>query len=96
MMTSRTQSVAFAERLKRARYRAGHRGTLEMDQILAAFADAHLPTCDEGELARFESVMEEADTDLLAWITGQADIPHEADSELIGRIRDFQVHKAKS
>lgn len=95
-MTSQEQTSAFAERLKRARYRAGHRGTLEMDQILAAFADAHLPTWDEEELSRFERVMEESDTDLLAWITGQAEVPAHVDVEMVGRIRTFQLQKARS
>lgn len=56
---------------KRLKYRANHRGIREMDIILGSFADQRLDRFDAGALAVFERVLEQADTDFLAWVTGQ-------------------------
>lgn len=58
-------------RLKRLRLRAWRRGTREMDLILGAFADAHLPGMSAEALDGFEAVLAENDHDLYAWIAGR-------------------------
>jgi len=71
---------------KRLRYRAWHRGTREMDLILGPFADAELDDLGEAALLALERLLEEADTDLLAWVTGQTDIPEHVDAELMRKV----------
>lgn len=62
-------------RLKRLRMRSWHRGIKEMDLILGRWADAHLAEADEATLDAYEAVLAEADQDLYAWVSGQADPP---------------------
>lgn len=91
-MTS--QNTADLETIrKRLRYRAWHRGMLEMDLVLGHFADVHLAGFGEDELARFELVLEELDGDLMSWITGQYAIRDDADHEMITRIMAFQAER---
>lgn len=93
-MTSDFTTGDIEQHKKRARYRAWHRGILEMDQILGAFADARLPGFEMDELTRFERLMEQSDTDLLAWITGVVPIPSGVDAEMVERIKAHQISKA--
>jgi antitoxin CptB len=55
-------------RRRRARYRASHRGTKEMDWLLGRFAEARLAGMDEAALAEFEHLLAQPDPDLKAWI----------------------------
>ncbi len=73
-------------RLKRMDLRARRRGTKEMDLVLGNFARDRLAGMDEAALDRFDRFLEEGDTDLWSWITGQVAPPaHWAG--LIGEIR---------
>ena len=47
--------------------------------------------CVEGaeELGGFEQLLEMADPQLFAWVTGQADVPRNLDTALFRRLRDF-------
>lgn len=62
-------------RLKRMAMRSWRRGTKEMDLILGPYADAHLDKMSEAELIRYDSLLEENDTDLLPMILGQQSAP---------------------
>jgi antitoxin CptB len=62
-------------RLRRLRMRSWRRGMREMDLILGAFADARLPGLTEGDLAAYESLLDENDQQLYLWITGAAPAP---------------------
>jgi len=44
-------------RRRRAAFRAGHRGTKEMDWLLGRFADAHIATMTEESLTQFERML---------------------------------------
>ena len=67
---------AAARRLRRIAYRAGHRGTREMDFLLGRFADARLAEMKDGYLALFESLLEEPDPLIGGWILdADADMP---------------------
>lgn len=81
-------------RRRRLRYRAWHRGTKEMDLVLGGFADARLAACDSAFLDRLERLMNEEDTDLLAWITGQSPVPAHIDSDLLDILRAHQQQQA--
>jgi antitoxin CptB len=82
-----------AMRLRRLRYRAWHRGTKEMDLLLGPYADARLAAMDGAELDRFETLLEELDTDLLAWLMGQEPAPTDADHDLLADLLKFRTAK---
>jgi antitoxin CptB len=67
-------------------YRASHRGTREMDILLGEYAQAMVHTMSEREMARFEALLSQPDSLLLAWITGADAVPDDADSELLEAI----------
>jgi antitoxin CptB len=71
---------------RRARYRAWHRGTKEMDLLLGGFADEMTPRFDAVQLALFEQILEEADRDLYDWVTGKTPPPAHVDAGLIAAI----------
>jgi antitoxin CptB len=81
-------------RRRRLRYRAWHRGTKEMDLVLGPYADAHAATLDTAELERLETLMDEADTDLLKWVMGQEPVPAGIDGELLQRLVEFRLTMA--
>lgn len=62
-------------RLKRMRMRSWRRGTKEMDLILGPFADAELAGLGPEDLAHYDAVLNESDTDLLPWVLGQRPAP---------------------
>lgn len=82
-------STAREGRVKRLRFRAWRRGFREADLVMGRFADEHGAGLDEADLARFEALLEESDTDVWAWIVGSepARAPH--DHELLARLRAF-------
>lgn len=82
-------------RLKRLRMRAWHRGTKEMDTITGTFADRAMAGLSAGDLDRFEALMEEADPDILAWITGARPAPPEHDA-MVGRLRQTMIKANQS
>jgi len=76
---------------KRARYRSWHRGTKELDYILGRFGDVYIEGFNEEQLADFERLMENEETNLQAWLMGQQAIPEGQDEKLLHRIRDFHI-----
>ncbi|MGH7061979.1 MAG: succinate dehydrogenase assembly factor 2 [Stellaceae bacterium] len=64
-----------AIRRKRLSYRSWHRGTRESDLLLGRFADTHLARFDEGQLDRYEALLECSDADLFDWVTGRVPPP---------------------
>jgi antitoxin CptB len=76
-------------RRRKLLFRSWHRGMREMDLIMGRFADATVEQLVADELADFERLMELPDHELLAWITGEADVPPNYDTALFRRLRDF-------
>ena len=60
--------TASESRIKRAAYRANHRGTKELDFLLGRFADAELLSLSEAELGAFEELLALPDPQIDAWI----------------------------
>jgi antitoxin CptB len=75
-------------RRRRLLYRAMHRGTYENDILLGGFVERHIAALPESELAALEDVLELPDNDLADWLTGRSEIPPEADTPMLRRIRD--------
>lgn len=71
--------------LSRLRWRC-RRGIREMDLLLQEFLDASYPGLSPTERLAFEQMLDEADLDLLAWISGRADPPPDYGA-LIGQLR---------
>ncbi len=90
MAPSKDAGDQLSMRLRRLRYRAWHRGTKEMDLMLGPYADASLETMSPADLDRFETMLEEADTDLLKWIMGQEPTPADADRDMLDRLLSFR------
>ena len=86
--TSRSSDGLDARRRKLL-YRAWHRGMRETDLIMGRFADASIEQLAAAELVEFEQLMEVPDRELLAWITGEADVPPNYDTALFRRLREF-------
>ncbi|ETX14873.1 hypothetical protein OCH239_21220 [Roseivivax halodurans JCM 10272] len=80
-MSEETREV----RLKRLKMRSSRRGTKEMDLILMRFAETRLPDLGAEELDRYEALLEESDTELYTWISGQI-APPEAHAPMVERI----------
>lgn len=76
-------SEALDLRLRKARYRATHRGTKEADLVVGGFFEKHHGTWDEAALAWFEALLEEQDVDIMAWAFGTAAPPARLDGALM-------------
>ena len=77
-------------RRRRARYRAMHRGTKEMDWLLGRFADAELAAMEPDELAAFEDLLALPDPDIERWVTKTPEErPDGAIGGLVMRLRRF-------
>ncbi len=86
MSGSALSSTALDERRRRILFRAWRRGVREMDLVMGRFADAHLPTMNEDELAEFERLLDVPDPQALAWIIGAEHPPREFDTPLFARL----------
>jgi antitoxin CptB len=83
-------------RCRKLLFRAWHRGLREVDLILGRFADDNIETLNEAELSEFEALMQVPDGELLAWLTGEIDVPKSHDGPLFRRLRDFNVSRGKA
>ena len=90
-----TRTWKLDEARRRARYRAWHRGTKELDLIMGRFCDEHVMGFDERDLACFEQVMENAETLLQAWLMGQVEIPEGEQGRMLCMIRDFYLQRGR-
>jgi antitoxin CptB len=89
-MTGTTRSSdGLDTRRRKLLFRSWHRGMREMDLIMGRFADTAIDDLTESELSEFEELIEQPDRELLAWITGEADVPTAHDTPLFRRLRDF-------
>ena len=82
-------------RRRRAAYRANYRGTKEMDWLVGKYADAHLTSMPDAELARFERLLVMPDPDLHGWILDPATAADGDLKPLIRAIHDFHGLSAK-
>ena len=78
-------------RRRRLLYRSSYTGTKETDLLLGQFARAHLATFSNGELDRFERLIENADPDLYMWISGRRPVPREWDNDVMQLLKEFKV-----
>jgi antitoxin CptB len=76
-------------RRRRAAWRAGHRGTKELDLLVGRFAAARLPDMAAAELARFERFLAVTDSELQTWLLGPSAAADSEFADVIADIRNF-------
>lgn len=92
-MSGSTRSSADLDpRRRKILFRAWHRGMREMDLIMGRFADDAIAGFSDAELDEFERLIEVLDRDLLSWVTGEAAVPENYDTELFRRLKAFHHH----
>ena len=87
-MTERS-SEGLDDRRKKLLFRAWRRGVRETDLIVGRFADAHIEKLDEPALDDFERLIEVPNSDLYAWVSGEADIPANYDTDRAAAAQGF-------
>ena len=83
-----TMSEDIEVRRRRAAWRAGHRGTKELDILVGRFADDRLPAMADGDLDRFERFLAVSDPDIQSWLLGPS--PASAEPEFAGLVTDIR------
>lgn len=92
-MSGSTRSSADLDpRRRKILFRAWHRGMRETDLIMGRFADAQIGNLSEAELDEFERLIEVLDRDLLSWITGEAQVSENYDSDVFRQLKAFHQH----
>jgi antitoxin CptB len=92
-MTGTTRSSDGLDiRRRKLLFRCWHRGMRELDLIMGRFADNAIDALTADELVQFEGLIEVPDRELLAWVTGEIDVPAAHDTPLFQRLRDFNLH----
>jgi|TARA_R110002096_G_scaffold435770_1_gene662608 antitoxin CptB len=80
-------------RRKRLKFRSWHRGIKEADILLGSFADKFLEKMDQTELDDYENLLREADSDIVAWITGDRPHPDHYDHDVMGMLKSIDYLK---
>ncbi|MGV6827451.1 MAG: FAD assembly factor SdhE [bacterium] len=75
--------------LRRLRWQC-RRGLLELDIAFAHFLDNGYTALSDHYKQIFDSLVQEPDQEILAWLTGEADTPSAAYRELIDLIKNAQ------
>jgi antitoxin CptB len=75
---------------KRLMWRASRRGIKEMDLVVGGFATEALAGMTADELQAFEAVLDIPDQQLLAFVTGQEDVPQVIDGPVLRRVLAFR------
>ena len=86
-----TRGTDLETRRKRLLYRSVYRGNKENDILLGQFARAHIQSFDAEELDQYERILAAGDNDIFDWISGQADVPPEADTPVLRKLMAFRV-----
>jgi succinate dehydrogenase flavin-adding protein (antitoxin of CptAB toxin-antitoxin module) len=79
-------------RRKRLIYRSLYTGLKETDLLLGAFARAHLPLFDAGQLDRYEKLLDcNQDPAIYAWAVGRDPVPPEFDTDVMKLLKQFKL-----
>lgn len=90
-MAELTGEADLETRRKRLLYRSVYRGNKENDILLGQFARAHIASFGAAELDQYERLLAAGDNDIFDWVTGQAEIPAEADTPVLRKLVAFRV-----
>ena len=78
-------------RRKRLLFRSWHRGMREMDMLLGRFAERHIDTFSDRQLALFEAILEEVDPEIYGWLSGRIPVPAGMQSDVMRLLKNFTV-----
>lgn len=81
------------EELRRALWRAEHRGTREADMLIGGFARRYLQEMNRAELDWFETLMIEQDVDIMAWAFGRGEPPAHLHGPMLDRLMKLDYLK---
>ena len=73
--------------------RAWRRGMRELDLLIGRFAESRLASLTPDEMDQFEALLDVPDPDMLAWLTGAADVEPEHDTPIYRALVAFHVHQ---
>ena len=86
----------YEDRRKRALWRAGHRGTRELDLLMTQFAQDFLPAEAQAgtdaldRMEQIEALQQVNDPDVQVWLQNPASIPAELPEPLLSALRSFE------
>lgn len=80
-------------RRKRLKFRSWHRGIKEADILLGSFADKFLDQMTEKQLDKYENLLREPDSDLVAWITGDRLPPQKFNNDVMALLKSIDYIK---
>ena len=86
-----TRETDLETRRKRLLYRSVYRGNKENDILLGQFARAHIASLSAAELDQYERLLAAGDNEIFDWVSGQAEIPPEADTPVLRKLMAFRV-----
>ena len=75
--------------LRRALWRANHRGTKELDILVGRYAEATLPELAGAELDLFEDFLAVTEADLQRWLLAPGERADDKFTELVVAMRRF-------
>lgn len=76
---------------KRLLFHCTHMGMKENDVMFGNFAKAHLAQMTDGEVEELEALLQNSDLDLFKWVLGKLPVPEKWDTELMQRLKAFNV-----
>jgi antitoxin CptB len=79
------------KRIKRLMFRSHHMGTAENDLLFGAFARMHLADLSDPDLAAYEELLAQHDSDLYKWVTGKEAPPPAFDTPLMALIKNVKI-----
>lgn len=79
-------------RRDRLRFRSHHRGMLEMDLLMGAFADRYVGGMDAAALDAFEVLLVEQDQDIYDWYLGRAVPPEDKLTPVLQLFLAYKIH----
>lgn len=88
------KSMDLSDQKKKLIFRSWHRGTREMDLIMGTFAEVHVPSFTDTELAAYEEVLLENDPDVYDWYIGAKQVPANRMNSVLEKLLAFKVPSA--
>jgi len=91
------KEIDLENRCRRLVFRAWHRGIKELDLIFGNFIEANVESFSHEDCAWFETLFEEQDHEILAWVTKGEAVPEKFQGTMMQRLQrlDFMTLKAK-
>lgn len=82
-------SANLSDLQKKLLFRAWHRGTREADLLLGRFAEAHLATMNDAQVAAFADLLNEQDPDIYDWLIGRQPTPPSFQNVVMDTLKTF-------